>query len=102
MSFLLNRLDKKDKDEILHSSLYGRAQNKDGFGTTSYSAFKDRLEVDRNRKTIRGYRDAQIVNEASINSHKSRVKEKPMQNANGVNGAKNTTPPAMKNPGIFR
>lgn len=55
---------KDKKEDIFHSSAYGKAQNAGGMGTASSVSFSQRMNIDRNRKTVRGYRDSRIVNEA--------------------------------------
>ena len=63
---------KEEKDNIFHSSAYGKAQNEGAIGTASTESFEDRLKVEHNRKVVRGYNDSQIVNAAYANGPKAK------------------------------
>lgn len=64
MGNLLSKFVFKDKkDDVVHSSAYGVAQNEGGIGAASTQSFAQRMEIERNRQNIKGYRDARVVNE---------------------------------------
>ena len=70
----LRRLIKEDKKDILHSSTYAKAQNKDGIGVDSVESFTKRREIDRNRTIIRGYDDSKIESESGVRDRFARLK----------------------------
>ena len=52
------------KEDIFHSSTFGKAQNTSGMGTASSMSFSQRMKIDNNRSMVRGYRDSKIMSEA--------------------------------------
>ena len=54
----------RDKSKIFHSSGYARSQNRGSFGVTSGESFAERRTIDENRKFVRGYNNARVINDA--------------------------------------
>ncbi len=75
MGFILERFQDKDKSNYRHTSVFGKAQNKDGIGVASTLGFDARLKADQNRKTVRSYRDSRVVNDYGVNLRREIVKE---------------------------
>ena len=62
---LLKYVMKNDKKEdIFHTSAYGKAQSGSGIGAASVQSYNQRMAIQRNRQVVRGYEDAGIVNQA--------------------------------------
>ena len=124
---LLDRLMDVDKEDVVHSSAYAKAQNTGGMGADSVESFERRRVVDQNRTVVRGYHDSKIANatrgmglkaskyDASKDaSQREAIRERfGNRGANNANGGnpdsgegksieKNMQPPARRNPGIFR
>lgn len=55
-------LMKEKKEDIFHSSGYGKAQSAEVIGTASTQSFADRMKIDKNRQIVRGYNDSRIAN----------------------------------------
>lgn len=53
---------KEKKENIFHSSAYGKAQNAEAIGAASVESFEERMKVDKNRQIVKGYNDSRIVN----------------------------------------
>ena len=100
-NLFLKRLMKVKSGDVLHSSAYARAQNSGMVGATSVESFDTRINIEQNRKNIRGYGDSRVVNDAF--SSASRAKVLPGAKVSGDSGLRTkSSPPARKNPGIFR
>ncbi len=65
---LLKFVMRTKKDEALHSSVFGRSQNRSGVGATSTSSFSERMKIEQNRKRVKGYNDSRIVSQAAYSS----------------------------------
>ena len=52
----------KDKSEVFHSSGYAKAQSGANFGAASNESFSARKTIDENRKFVRKYNNARIMN----------------------------------------
>lgn len=52
------------KEDIFHSSTFGKAQNANGMGTASSMSFSQRMKINSNRSMVRGYGDSKIINES--------------------------------------
>ena len=61
---------KEKKEDIFHSSAYGKAQNGEAIGAASVEGFNERLKIDRNRQIVKGYNDSRVVNGAYANGPK--------------------------------
>ena len=70
----VKRLMKDDKKEdIFHSSMYGRAQSGEGLGVASTTGYQARRTLDSNRQMVRGYGDSEIANGAKSNRPRAKV-----------------------------
>ena len=130
----LKRLIKDNREDIVHTSAYAKAQNAGGMGTASTQGFGDRMRVEQNRTVVGRYRDSKVVNEVFDGATKAKTydknddaarmaaqrksyadKQAERQFGGGGSGAARTrfgggttnedkkpTPPARKNPGIYR
>lgn len=63
---------KEKKEDIFHSSAYGKAQNGEAIGAASTEGFNDRMKIDRNRQIVKGYNDSRVVNGAYANGPKAK------------------------------
>lgn len=52
---------KEKKQDIFHSSGYGKAQSGEVIGTASSMGFDERVKIERNRQIVRGYNDSKIA-----------------------------------------
>lgn len=59
----LKRLIKDNREDIVHTSAYAKAQNADGIGAASTRSFDDRMRIEQNRTAVGSYRDSKVVNE---------------------------------------
>lgn len=57
----LKYIMKEKKEDIFHSSAYGKVQSADAMGTASVETFDERMKVERNRQIVRGYNDSRIA-----------------------------------------
>ena len=101
------------KEEIFHSSEYGRAQSGEAMGATSAVSFDMRMEMEKNRQIVRRYNDSRVAEQrfnGGVRAKEYVVPEKKeslgvkkldngsVRGAIGQSGAgKNFTPPAYKN-----
>lgn len=63
---------REKKEDIFHSSAYGKAQSAEAMGTTSVEGFAKRMEVDGNRQIIKRYNDSRIANSAYTNGPRAK------------------------------
>ncbi|MBQ3474033.1 hypothetical protein IJH24_01210 [Candidatus Saccharibacteria bacterium] len=59
----LKRLMKAKTEDVVHSSAYAQAQNREGIGVASTRGFGERMSMESNRTTVKGYRDSEVVND---------------------------------------
>lgn len=52
---------KEKKENIFHSSGYGKAQSGSTIGTASSESFAKRMEIDKNRQNIKKYSDSMVA-----------------------------------------
>lgn len=64
---ILKYIKKDDKEDIFHSSPYGRAQNESSMGVASTETFSDRRKIDQRRQVVKKYGDSQIANSMIMN-----------------------------------
>ena len=64
---------KEKKEDIFHSSAYGRAQNAGGMGSTSTKSFSERMKMEENRRMVRGYGSAQVMNGSYTNGPRAKT-----------------------------
>lgn len=62
---LLKYMMKTQTPEVLHSSGYAKAQNKDSFGAASTETFTERQRIEEQRKFVRGYRNSRLATSAT-------------------------------------
>ena len=124
----LKRIMKTNSEEVMHSSVYAKAQNSGAMGAASTESFAARMKMENHRQNIRGYGDSRVVSDARNGLPKAktynpddqqgfsrqRTDRQEMRNSgmmrrgqtgNMSGNAQNirpVTPPARKNPGIFR
>ena len=60
------------KEDIFHSSAYGKAQNGAGMGVASTESFAKRRAVDLNRRVVRGYGESGVVNNSRAQGPKAK------------------------------
>ena len=65
---LLGRLINEEKQDIVHSSAYGKAQSAENIGTASVESFAARKAMEASRQAIQKYRDSEVVGGAFNNS----------------------------------
>lgn len=88
---------KEKKENIFHSSAYGKAQSAGALGTTSAESFEERMKVEKNRQIIQGYNDSRIVNGAYSYGPRAKKYVPPEERGNttGVSGAKVAATPGL-------
>ncbi len=65
---LLGRLISDKKQDIMHSSAYGKAQSAENIGTSSAESFSTRKAMEASRQAIRKYKDSEVVGRAFNNN----------------------------------
>lgn len=73
---------KDEKEDIFHSSAYGKAQNGGSMGSASSVSFTDRMKINQSRRVVKGYGDSRLASQGIGNGPR----------------AKQYTPPAEKLP----
>ena len=86
---ILKYIKKDSKEDIFHSSAYGKAQNSSSMGTASTETFSKRRELDQHRQAVRRYGESRIANNAALNGPHAKPYTPP----------KSSTPPSPT-PGI--
>jgi hypothetical protein len=74
---------KERKEDIFHSSEYGKAQSAGVIGTASTESFNERMKVEKNRQIVRGYNDSRVVTGAYTNGPRAK-KYTPPEKKDGV------------------
>lgn len=69
----VNRLMKDNKEDIIHSSAYARAQ-RSGMGVDSVESFAERRRIDRNRTVVRRYSDSRIASGSGVRDINERLR----------------------------
>lgn len=59
----LKYIMKDEKEDIFHSSAYGKAQNGGSMGVASSTSFNERMNINRDRQVVRGYGDSKLANQ---------------------------------------
>ncbi len=91
---------KEKKEDIFHSSMYGKAQSGEGIGAASSQGFMERMKIDKNRQHVKGYGDSKVVTEIRGEVLKAKTYTPPeTKTAAKVDGPRRQLP---KNPGISR
>ena len=91
---------KEEKEDIFHSSAYGKAQNGDGIGVSSAESFATRRKIDQNRQVIKGYGNSNLVGQAIGNGPRAKAYTPPAPGAQSGPAPARPLPP--RNPGISR
>ena len=97
---IIKRVMKDDKEDIFHSSAYGKAQNGAGMGVSSVESFAARRKIDQNRRVVKGYGDSNLVGQAISNGPRAKTYTPPAPEAQGGSAPARLLPP--RNPGISR
>ena len=101
----LKYVSHEKKEDIFHSSAYGKAQNGSNMGAASSESFADRRKMERNRQVIRGYNDARVVSQAVASSGtRAKVYEPPVDVGGGIaeSGARISAGVARLDPQVKR
>ena len=88
---------KDKKEDVFHSSAYAKAQSGEGIGVASTQGYQARVNLDRNRTTVRGYDESEIMTGAKANGPRAK-KYTPPEGAN--TNATNRAMMQVKKPGI--
>ena len=59
--FVKKYLIKANKEDLFHTSGYGKAQSGTNIGSASAESFAARLAIDKNRKIVKGYEHSNIM-----------------------------------------
>lgn len=92
-----------NKENIFHSSIFGKLQNGASFGSTSSESFNARLNIDKNRKIIKNYRDSHLASNTGNFNPRPKTYTAPNNNPSSqapTNQPK--APPIPKRPPISR
>ena len=98
---------KDKKEDIFHSSEYGRAQSAEVIGTTSTESFDERMKIEKNRHIVRGYNDSRVATGAYINGPRAKkytppekkdgvLDKKQVNKSDGPSAGKPVTPPVKR------
>ena len=88
---LLKYLSKTTKKDVMHTSAYAQAQNKDGMGVSSTRSFTERMRVERNRQRIQGYNSSRLVSQTFAVGPHAKTYEAPAKEERGIVGARDKT-----------
>ena len=67
---------KANKEDVVHSSAYAKAQNERGIGTASTETFSARIRINQNRTNVKAYGDSRVVNDSLTGIPKAKTYEK--------------------------
>lgn len=73
----LKYLIKDEKQDVLHSSGYAKAQNGASMGASSSESFAARVKIDQDRQRVRRYNDSRLVAGARMNAPRAKTYEPP-------------------------
>ncbi len=71
--FLKYVMKNDKKEDVFHSSAYGKAQNGGSMGASSTQSFAERKAVHENRKIVGGYSKSGILGQAAANGPRPKV-----------------------------
>ena len=71
----INRFVHDSNEKPFHSSGYAEAANGGSLGSTSHQSFEQRMRIEKNRSTIRQYRDSLVAREHDKH-HRDRKKDR--------------------------
>ena len=63
---LIQRTTNTSAADVMHSSSYASAQNKNAFGASGNISFSERQRIEQHRKLVKGYRNAKIAQEVNM------------------------------------
>ena len=90
---------REKKEDIFHSSAYGKAQSAEAMGVASVESFGKRMEIDGNRQVIKRYNDSRIMNGAYVNGQRAKEYARPEKDvsmkAGGTDTKNNTSTPGV-------
>ncbi|MBQ8985020.1 hypothetical protein IJ076_00450 [Candidatus Saccharibacteria bacterium] len=69
----LKYMMKDKKEDVFHSSAYAKVQNGAGIGAASTESYRVRVNIDRNRQVVRGYKDSKIINDSKNQIQKAKT-----------------------------
>lgn len=87
---LLKYVMKEEKEDIFHSSAYGKAQNGAGIGAASVQSFRERQAIEANRQKIGNYGSSAIANNMIGNGPRAKTYTPPvrgMSRGSGLSGS---------------
>lgn len=64
---------KAKTEDVVHSSAYAQAQNKEGIGVASTRGFDERMRMEKNRTAVKGYGDSEVVNDSRENAPRAKT-----------------------------
>ena len=64
---------KDKKDDVFHSSAYGRVQNGASMGAASSRSFAERREAQKNRKVVGGFEKSGIMGQAAMSGPRAKT-----------------------------
>ena len=96
----LKYLIKDEKKDIFHSSAYAQAQSGDAMGAASTESFKVRVNINRNRQVVRGYRDSRVMTEANKNAPRAKAYTPPEKQASSAATKSRVSQIPVRRPGI--
>ena len=70
---------KEKKEDIFHSSAYGKAQNGGNMGAASSESFADRRKMERNRQVINGYGHSGVMGQVMQGGPRANTYVKPVK-----------------------
>ena len=71
----INKFVHNNDEKPFHSSGYAEAAHGDKIGSTTHQTFEQRMRIEKNRSTIRQYRDSLVARERDAH-HRHRKKDK--------------------------
>ena len=75
---------KEKREDIFHSSTYGKAQSGIVMGTSSNKTFTELKRARENRKIVQGYEKSGILNQAATNGPRAKVFTPPSPGGNNA------------------
>ena len=64
---------KDNKEDFFHSSAYGKAQSGANMGAASTESYQVRVNIDRNRQNVKGYKDSELMTDIKDNTPKAKT-----------------------------
>lgn len=89
---------KDEKEDIVHSSTYAKAQSGGSMGVASAQSFAERQRIEQNRQVIRGYGASRVANSAISGGPRAKTYTPPVGGVKSVGGG--PRPPMPKPLGL--